>query len=137
MIRSLQIPRKKTFCINTDIKKNKYTRTFEYNKTTLNQKWKYIGGKVGEINEELLELRKAMGKKRQNYLRNVNYKMLKAEIMSNKKVTKGTGKRQENGQKAENNKVKTAEMEDRQIKNNIHITRVTGKEKKRQWNRNM
>jgi len=78
-----------------------------------------------------------MGKKRQNYLRNVNYKMLKAEIMSNKKVTKGTGKRQENGQKAENNKVKTAEMEDRQIKNNIHITRVTGKEKKRQWNRNM
>ena len=48
-----------------------------------------------------------------------------------------SGKRQENGQKAENNKVKTAEMEDRQIKNNIHITRVTGKEKKRQWNRNM
>ena len=37
------------------------------------------GGKVGEINEELLELRKVMGKKRQNYLRNVNYKMLKAE----------------------------------------------------------
>ena len=35
-------------------------------------------------------------KKRQNYLRNVNYKMLKAEITSNKKVTKGTGKRQEN-----------------------------------------
>lgn len=36
-------------------------------------------GIVGEINQELLELRKAMGKKRQNYLRNVNYKMLKAE----------------------------------------------------------
>lgn len=79
MIRSLQIPRKKTFFINTDTNKNKYTRIFEDNKTTLDQKWKYIGGIVGEINQELLELRKAMGKKRQNYLRNVNYKMLKAE----------------------------------------------------------
>ena len=59
----LQIPRKKTFCINTNINKNKYTRTFEDNKTTLNQKWKYMGGGVREIKEELLELRKAMGKK--------------------------------------------------------------------------
>lgn len=40
----LQIPRKKTFCINTNINKNKYTTTFEDNKTTLNQKWKYMGG---------------------------------------------------------------------------------------------
>ena len=27
-------------------------------------------------------------------------------------------------------------MEDRQTRNNIHITKVIGKEKKRQWNRN-
>lgn len=78
MIRSLQIPRKKTFFINTDTNKNKYTRIFEDNKPPWIRNGNILGI-VGEINKELLELRKAMEKKRQNYLRNVNYKMLKAE----------------------------------------------------------